>query len=84
LPPLHREFVTVIRSARLLDRFLRYVRIGTAADPAATHYPSSSGQLKLGRVLLDYDGARIRRPRHWEINREALPSMGKLGQRRRS
>jgi tripeptide aminopeptidase len=53
LPPLQRESVTVIRSARLLDRFLRYVRIGTAADPAATHYPSSTGQLELGRVLLE-------------------------------
>lgn len=43
----------MIRTARLLDRFLRYVRIDTAADPASADYPSSSGQIELGRVLLD-------------------------------
>ncbi len=43
----------MIRTARLLDRFLRYVRIDTAADPASADYPSSPGQFELGRVLLD-------------------------------
>jgi tripeptide aminopeptidase len=39
--------------ARLLDRFLRYVAIDTTANDAATTYPSSPGQLELGRLLAD-------------------------------
>jgi tripeptide aminopeptidase len=35
----------------LLDRFCRYVRIHTQADEAAATYPSSPGQLELGRLL---------------------------------
>jgi tripeptide aminopeptidase len=35
----------------LLDRFCRYVRMDTQADEAATTYPSSVGQLELGRLL---------------------------------
>jgi len=41
----------VICQSRLLDRFLRYVRIGSAADPSASVYPSSHGQLELGKLL---------------------------------
>ena len=37
---------------RLLDRFCRYVRIDTTADESATTYPSSPGQLELGRLLV--------------------------------
>ncbi len=37
----------------LLDRFCRYVRIHTQADEAATTYPSSPGQLVLGRLLTE-------------------------------
>ncbi len=37
----------------LLQRFCRYVRINTQADEAAQKYPSSSGQLELGRLLVD-------------------------------
>ncbi len=37
---------------RLLQRFLRYVRIDTTASPDAEVYPSSPGQLELGRLLL--------------------------------
>jgi tripeptide aminopeptidase len=37
----------------LLDRFCRYVRIDTQADEKATGYPSSPGQLELGRMLLE-------------------------------
>src|SRR6185437_6572061 len=37
----------------LLDRFLRYVRIDTKADENATAYPSSPGQLVLGKLLRD-------------------------------
>ena len=37
----------------LLDRFLRYVRIDTKADDTTTAYPSSPGQLVLGKMLRD-------------------------------
>jgi tripeptide aminopeptidase len=36
---------------RLLDRFLRYVRIDTTAREGAGAYPSSPGQIDLGRML---------------------------------
>jgi tripeptide aminopeptidase len=36
----------------LLDRFCRYVRIDTMANEAATTYPSSPGQLELGKLLV--------------------------------
>jgi tripeptide aminopeptidase len=36
----------------LLDRFCRYVRIDTQADESAGTYPSSPGQLELGRLLV--------------------------------
>lgn len=35
----------------LLERFLRYVRVGTTADEKSTTYPSTPGQLELGRLL---------------------------------
>src|SRR5437667_5499519 len=35
----------------LLDRLCRYVRMHTQADESATTYPSSPGQLELGRLL---------------------------------
>jgi len=44
--------IPLINQSRLLDRFLRYVQVGTSANPAATIYPSSSGQWELGRMLL--------------------------------
>jgi tripeptide aminopeptidase len=37
----------------LLDRFIRYVRIDTKADEKSTTYPSSPGQLVLGKMLRD-------------------------------
>jgi tripeptide aminopeptidase len=37
----------------LLGRFLRYVRVDTQADERAATYPSSPGQLELGRLLRD-------------------------------
>ncbi len=37
----------------LLDRFCRYARVDTQADEKATTYPSSSGQLELGRLLVE-------------------------------
>ena len=42
----------MINSARLLDRFLRYVQVDTTAGEASAGYPSSPGQLDLGRMLL--------------------------------
>lgn len=44
--------ITIDRT-RLLDRFLRYVRIGTPADPTSDSYPSSESQRRLGRMLCD-------------------------------
>ncbi len=38
---------------RLLDRFLRYVQVHTTADDSTDRYPSSPGQLELGRMLLE-------------------------------
>jgi tripeptide aminopeptidase len=38
---------------RLLERFLRYVRIDTTAGDGSAGYPSSPGQLELGRVLVE-------------------------------
>ena len=40
-------------SERLLQRFLRYVQIDTTACEGAATYPSSAGQLTLGRMLVD-------------------------------
>src|SRR5215210_4075833 len=37
----------------LLDRFCRYVRVHTEAVEGAKTYPSSPGQLELGRMLLE-------------------------------
>jgi tripeptide aminopeptidase len=37
----------------LLDRFCRYVRINTQAIEQTTAYPSSPGQLELGRLLVE-------------------------------
>jgi tripeptide aminopeptidase len=42
----------MIRTDRLLDRFLRYVRISTPANPDVDTYPSSDGQWELGRLLI--------------------------------
>jgi tripeptide aminopeptidase len=37
----------------LLDRFLRYVRIDTQADEKSSNYPSTPGQVVLGKMLRD-------------------------------
>jgi tripeptide aminopeptidase len=42
-----------MNSERLLQRFLRYVRIDTTARAEADDYPSSPGQLELGRLLVE-------------------------------
>jgi tripeptide aminopeptidase len=41
-----------INKQQLIDRFLRYVAVDTTANPAATEYPSSPGQLNLGKLLV--------------------------------
>jgi len=38
---------------RMLERFLDYVRIDTTARAEAADYPSSPGQLELGKILVD-------------------------------
>ncbi len=43
----------MIDAERLLSRFLRYVQIDTTAKEDAGRYPSSPGQLALGRLLMD-------------------------------
>src|SRR5207253_2489618 len=46
---------------RLLERFCRYVRIDTQAVEGAKTYPSSPGQLELGRLLKqELDGLGLR------------------------
>lgn len=42
-----------INAQRLLERFLRYVRVDTTANPDSSQYPSSEGQLELGRQLVE-------------------------------
>jgi len=42
-----------VNAERLLDRFLRYVAIDSTADPNSKTYPSSPGQLAMGRLLVD-------------------------------
>jgi tripeptide aminopeptidase len=39
--------------SRLLDRFLRYVQIDTTASDSSSTYPSSPGQLVLGKLLAE-------------------------------
>ncbi len=41
-----------MNTRRLLQRFLRYVKIDTTSRMDAKTYPSSPGQLKLGRLLI--------------------------------
>jgi len=45
--------VVPINRDRLLERFIKYVKIDTAADPTTDRYPSSQGQLELGKILLE-------------------------------
>ncbi|REK19183.1 MAG: peptidase T [Planctomycetota bacterium] len=42
----------MIDPSRLLERFLRYVQVDTTAREGQATYPSSPGQLELGRILL--------------------------------
>ncbi len=41
----------MINRQRMLNRFLSYVRVGTTACEKTDAYPSSSGQLELGKIL---------------------------------
>jgi tripeptide aminopeptidase len=42
----------MVNRERLLERFLQYVRVDTTAREGTDAYPSSPGQLDLGRILL--------------------------------
>jgi tripeptide aminopeptidase len=48
----HRPGRHIMNSERLLERFLRYVRVDTTAGDPSAGYPSSKGQLELGRMLV--------------------------------
>lgn len=50
---IQNETAVHINRQRLLERFLRYVRVGTSADPANSAYPSSDGQRELGKLLCE-------------------------------
>lgn len=43
----------MIDKTKLLQRFLRYVKVDTMANPNTDRYPSSDGQFELGRMLVD-------------------------------
>ena len=43
----------LVQPDRLLERFLRYVRVETTAAPGSTRSPSSDGQMRLGSQLAD-------------------------------
>lgn len=43
----------LVNRDRLLERFLRYVRIDTMARSDTDRYPSSAGQLQLGALVVD-------------------------------
>ncbi|QDV67918.1 Peptidase T [Rosistilla carotiformis] len=45
--------IVPVNRERLLQRFLQYVQIGTAADPHSETYPSSPQQKDLSRVLAE-------------------------------
>ena len=49
--PQSLEVVDVDRQ-RLLERFLKYVKVDTMADVTSSSYPSSVGQLELGKLLV--------------------------------
>jgi len=42
-----------VNRRRLLDRFLQYVQIPTTAREESNEYPSSPGQIELGRLLVE-------------------------------
>jgi len=43
----------MVNQQRLLERFLQYVSIDTTANDSSTSYPSSPGQRKLGKLLVN-------------------------------
>lgn len=68
-----------MNAQRLLDRFLRYVQIDTTAGAPGHGYPSSPGQLELGRLLADeLREAGLVDVRHdsWGIVWGTLPATG--------
>ena len=57
-----------INRQRLLDRFLRYVRVGTSADPSSDKYPSSSSQRELGKMICEELAAMTVEDAHQDEN----------------
>ncbi len=57
-----------INRQRLLDRFLRYVRVGTSADPSSDTYPSSSSQRELGKMICEELAAMTVEDAHQDEN----------------
>lgn len=53
LYPIPRSLYSTKFMSTLLDRFLRYVQVETTAVEQTDEYPSSPGQLELGRTLAD-------------------------------
>ena len=45
--------MTLVDKKSLIDRLVRYTRVDTAADPHTDQYPSSHGQVELGRLLAE-------------------------------
>ena len=44
---------TIVNAERMLENFLSYVQVDTTAAETTTEYPSSSGQMRLGAMLVD-------------------------------
>lgn len=65
---------------RLLARFLQYVQIDTTANDATTDYPSSAGQLEIGRLvvqqLLDMGACDVSQDSHGIVT-ATIPANGR-------
>jgi tripeptide aminopeptidase len=51
--PVSCEHEEMMNRDRVLERFLRYVQVNTMASEESSEYPSSQGQLELGRLLVE-------------------------------
>jgi tripeptide aminopeptidase len=49
----YKSVLLIMNTNRLLERFLRYVKVETTANSETDAYPSSEGQRELGRILAD-------------------------------
>lgn len=78
--PDTRQLKPAMNAQRLLERFVRYVAIDTTADDTTDGYPSSAGQLELGRMVLDellaMGLADARQDQHGIITATIPPTLG--------